>query len=617
MRFGLASRVFLGGVIVLALLVARFVTTQHSLDAVRHATSDEERAGQSASTAQTLENLVLKLEIGARGFIITRDATLLQPWTQARAALPGVSKQLLEEDASPAALQIDAAWRDYLGTWSEPLVALARTDPAAARNRLTQSRANTQINGVRSQIDSYVATRLVAVAGYKKRVAYVEHQAFVISVVGIVLTVLLLVIVVGYLLAAVIEPVRHIADATGAIAKGHPNVLVPEKGSGEVGQLAAAFNAMSLSLAQQRRSLAAQNIDLERLANVLRAVLDSTVDGILLTDHAGNVQLANRPLTEMTRDMGMTFDGTVTERLVSVAERMKNPAEFRQAMLELQGDPDSASFNEFEDVVSGRVYQGWTAPVRDDGGTFVGRIWTLRDVSSQRELDRLKDDFVATVSHELRTPLTSMMGFLQMIRDGEAGELNPEQERFLSIVYRSSERLQRLVGDLLFVSRLDSSGLQLHVQPVHVDEVLREAVETVDGIVRSHNLTLTTELGPVPPVDGDRERLSQLFANLLSNAVKFTPAGGQIVARTYSSNGIVVAEVEDTGIGIPENEQDRLFQRFFRSSTASAQAIPGTGLGLVISKAIAEAHGGTIHVRSAPETGTCFSVAIPIEPAGA
>jgi signal transduction histidine kinase len=318
----------------------------------------------------------------------------------------------------------------------------------------------------------------------------------------------------------------------------------------------------------------------------------------------------------MTRTMGMTFDGTVTERLISVAERMKDPDEFRRSMLELQADPDSASFNEFEDAVSGRVYQGWTAPVRDDNGTFVGRIWTLRDVSSQRELDRLKDDFVATVSHELRTPLTSMMGFLQMIRDGEAGELNPEQERFLSIVYRSSERLQRLVGDLLFVSRLDSGGLQLQLQPVYIDEVLREAVETVDGIVRSHDLKLSTELGPVPPVDADRERVSQLFANLLSNAVKFTPAGGEIVARTYSRNGVVVAEVEDTGIGIPEGEQDRLFQRFFRSSTASAQAIPGTGLGLVISKAIAEAHGGAIHVRSSPGTGTCFSVTIPVDPDG-
>jgi signal transduction histidine kinase len=614
MRFGLGSRILFGGAIVVALLVAEFVFLLHAFDATRSATAAEERAGQSAITAQTLENLVLKLETGARGFIITRDDTLLQPWIDARKALPGVSARLKQEDPSPAALQIDGAWRTYLGTWSEPLVALARTNPAAARNRLTEAKANTQIDGIRSQIDSYVVSRQVAVNGEKVKVRRDEHRAILILVSGIGVTALFFLVLVGYLLGAAVLPIRRIADATVAIATGHRNVLVPEKGAGEVGQLAGAFNAMSRSLAEQRRSLASQNVDLERLANVLRAVLDSTVDGILLTDASGHVQLANRPLTEMTRDLGMTFDGTVTERLLSVADRMKDPDEFREAMIALQSNPDGSSFNEFEDLVNRHVYQGWTAPVRDDQGVFLGRIWTLRDVTEQRELDRLKDDFVATVSHELRTPLTSMMGFLQMIRDGEAGELSAEQDRFLSIVYRSSERLQRLVGDLLFVSRLDSGGLQLNLQPVYVDEVLREAAETVQGIVRSHDLTLVTDFGPVPPVDADRERLSQLFANLLSNSVKFTPAGGRITARTYSNDGVVVAEIEDTGIGIPAIEQERLFQRFFRSSTAQAQAIPGTGLGLVISKAIAEAHGGEIYVRSEPGVGTSFSVALPVDP---
>jgi signal transduction histidine kinase len=234
-------------------------------------------------------------------------------------------------------------------------------------------------------------------------------------------------------------------------------------------------------------------------------------------------------------------------------------------------------------------------------------------VTRQRELDRLKDDLVATVSHELRTPLTSMMGFLQMIREGEAGDLTPEQDRFLSIVYRSSERLQRLVGDLLFVARLDASGIQLQTQDVRVDEVMNEAVESVSATARTRELELVHEIDAVPPIEGDRERLAQLLGNLLSNAVKFTPAGGTITARTFSADGHVVAEIQDTGIGIPDAEQERLFQRFFRSSTATAQAIPGTGLGLVISKAIAESHGGRINVRSRPGEGTCFRVELPIE----
>jgi signal transduction histidine kinase len=217
------------------------------------------------------------------------------------------------------------------------------------------------------------------------------------------------------------------------------------------------------------------------------------------------------------------------------------------------------------------------------------------------------------VSHELRTPLTSMMGFLEMLREGEAGVLTADQERFLSIVYRSSERLQRLVGDLLFVARLDASGLQLHFDQVRVDAVVGEAVESLAALARAREIDLRADLDPVPAIRGDRERLAQLVGNLLSNALKFTPGGGKVVARTFTDDGSAVLEVEDTGIGIPAAEQERLFQRFFRSSTATAQAIPGTGLGLVITKAIAEAHGGVVSMTSKPGEGTCFRVELPVD----
>ena len=362
------------------------------------------------------------------------------------------------------------------------------------------------------------------------------------------------------------------------------------------------------------RDLAARNAELERLANVLRAVLDATVDGILLSDAGGNVQVANRPVIALTRDLGMSFDGTMVDRLLSVEHRMRDRERFRAAMERLRMDPDETTFDEFEDAVSGRVIQGFTNPVRDDHGHFLGRIWTLRDVTRERELDRLKDEFVATVSHELRTPLTSMMGFLEMLREEEAGELTDEQRRFLSIVYRSSERLQRLVGDLHFVARLDANGLQLLVGDVQLDEVLRECIEATAALARARDLELHTDIQPIPVIQADRERLVQLATNLLSNAVKFTPAGGLVTVRAFVDGGDAVLQVEDTGIGIPPVDQDRLFQRFFRSSTATEQAIPGTGLGLVISKAIVEAHGGSIAVRSDTGAGTSFTVRLPLEP---
>jgi signal transduction histidine kinase len=205
-----------------------------------------------------------------------------------------------------------------------------------------------------------------------------------------------------------------------------------------------------------------------------------------------------------------------------------------------------------------------------------------------------------------------MMGFLEMLRDEEAGELSEEQSRFLAIVYRSSERLQRLVGDLLFVARLDANGLQMRYGDVQVGEVVHDCIEASSAIARSHGIELVADLPELPPIHGDRERLGQLVSNLVSNAIKFTPDGGHVTVRTRAEGGAVVLEVEDDGIGIPEAEQNRVFQRFFRSSTATQQAIPGTGLGLVISKAIAEAHGGTMSLRSAEGRGTCFRVELPL-----
>jgi signal transduction histidine kinase len=312
--------------------------------------------------------------------------------------------------------------------------------------------------------------------------------------------------------------------------------------------------------------------------------------------------------------MGMSYDGTIVDRLLSVEHRVRDREAYRKTMEGLRDNPDESTFDEFEDSVTGRVYQGFTSPVLDDRGGFLGRLWTLRDVTDQRELDRLKDEFVATVSHELRTPLTSMMGFLEMIREGEAGDLNDEQQRFLAIVYRSSERLQRLVGDLLFVARLDANGLQLQFADTQLDEIVRDAVESSGALARAREISLVAEVEPVPPVSGDRERLSQLVGNLISNALKFTPAGGRVTVRAFVDGSRAVVEIVDTGIGIPPAEQSRLFQRFFRSSTATEQAIPGTGLGLVISRAIAEAHGGTIDVTSQPGEGTTFRVEIPLEP---
>jgi PAS domain S-box-containing protein len=232
-----------------------------------------------------------------------------------------------------------------------------------------------------------------------------------------------------------------------------------------------------------------------------------------------------------------------------------------------------------------------------------------------RELDRLKDEFIALVSHELRTPLTSIHGYLELLLDGGAGDLSAEQERFLTVVERNSKRLMQLVGDLLFMAQVEAGKLALDLDEVDLEELVRECLEAAQPIAADLQIELAAEVEKTPSLLGDRSRLSQVLDNLISNALKFTPRSGRVSVRVFVSGDDAVVEIEDTGVGIPSAEQDRLFERFFRSSNATAQAIPGTGLGLTIAKTIVERHEGSISLESAEGAGTTVRVRLPVRTA--
>jgi signal transduction histidine kinase len=227
-----------------------------------------------------------------------------------------------------------------------------------------------------------------------------------------------------------------------------------------------------------------------------------------------------------------------------------------------------------------------------------------------RELDRMKDTFVSSVSHELRTPLTSMLGYLEIMRDGEAGELTEDQARFLRIVDRNCHRLKDLIDDILLTARMDGGHLTLERERVVLGELVTEHVESIRPTASAKGVELVLGVDDdLDQIDGDAMRLGQLLDNLLSNAVKFTPPGGTVAVEVGRRDGIVRLEVSDSGVGMPAEDLDRLFDRFFRASTA--RTVQGTGLGLSIAKSIAEAHGGTIGVRSEVGVGTTFVVDLP------
>jgi PAS domain S-box-containing protein len=229
------------------------------------------------------------------------------------------------------------------------------------------------------------------------------------------------------------------------------------------------------------------------------------------------------------------------------------------------------------------------------------------------ELDRLKDEFVALVSHELRSPLTSIRGYLELVLDGHAGDVTEDQRQFLEVVQRGADRLLHLVGDLLFVAQVQAGALSLELAAVDLRDLATQAIEAARPAAEEKGIELVTTLNGAVPVLGDRDRLEQLVDNLLSNAVKFTSDGGEVEIVVADNEIGALFEVRDSGIGIPQGEQERLFERFFRSTAATKRAIPGTGLGLGIAKAIVDAHGGAIEVESAEGIGTTFRVHLPVD----
>jgi PAS domain S-box-containing protein len=254
------------------------------------------------------------------------------------------------------------------------------------------------------------------------------------------------------------------------------------------------------------------------------------------------------------------------------------------------------------------------SPMLDRSGEVIGASTIVRDVTDRKHLEQLKDEFVSTVSHELRTPLTAIKGFIELVVDGDAGPLSDAQREFLQIAARNTDRLGNLINDLLDVNRIECQQFEIRSEPTDLGAVLEDVVATFRPLAQAKGLEFRFHIDSLPQLLGDGPRLVQVFSNLISNAIKYTPQGEVGLRARRAQAGIEVV-VHDSGIGLSREEQGQLFTKFFRGRNPVVTDTGGTGLGLVVAKAIIERHQGRIEVASVPGEGTHLRVVLPVQTA--
>lgn len=350
-----------------------------------------------------------------------------------------------------------------------------------------------------------------------------------------------------------------------------------------------------------------------------RAILEAIAEGVLVTGPAGNVILFNQSaerilLLDRSQVLGKSLD-ELADLLGPVGQAWIDSMR-RWASVPADCSLDLFHLDQLE-LDSGCVLSVSVAPVMYQK-EFLGTVSIIHDITHQVEVDRLKSEFVATVSHELRTPLTSIKGYVEILLMGAAGSLNQQQQRFLEIARSNAERLAILVNDLLDLSRIEAGKTRLALQPLDLAPLAEEAIANFQkrSLDESKPIQFHLQL-PVdlPRVCGDPDRVRQIVASLLENAFDYTPSNGTITLRACRVNGEVQVDVADNGIGIPQGEQNRVFERFYRGDHPLILARPGTGLGLNIARQLVSMHQGRIWLSSSgrPGEGSTFSFTLPAD----
>jgi signal transduction histidine kinase len=497
-------------------------------------------------------------------------------------------------DAAAARAQVAAAYAGAAATASS----LARGDPISrrlvsqqiaaeldARTLATTGQLDTAVNGplarARTLATQLQARQAARQASARSHARSASRRALLLVIVAGVLALAGALALITVMVRAMRGPLDDLVQATHSLAEGRLEQRVEPAGPRELQDLAASFNEMGEDLAAAQRRIEEER---QRLA----VTIESLGDALIVTEPASSEIAAVNPragelVPELVAGGRVDADGSPLPTLAK-ALGGETLVEHRDRTLA---------------VTAARL-----------GDERAGVVWTVRDMSERARLERAKSEFVATASHELRSPLTSIKGFVELL-ERSSGEMSDRQREFVEIILKSTDRLGELVNDLLDVARIEADHVEINRRPIDVGEVVQEVVELINPRVQAKGQRLTSYASPVlPPALADPGRVRQIVANLMTNAHLYTPEGGTIHVGVEPDRAWVEIVVEDSGVGMTEEEVSHIFDRFYRAGNRSGSN-PGTGLGLSIVKSLVDLHFGQITVDSEPGRGTIFRVRLP------
>lgn len=426
----------------------------------------------------------------------------------------------------------------------------------------------------------------------------------------IYLSAALITIVLGLGLAVLISreitrPIEEMRKQTLRIARGDFSGQVKVMGNDELGQLAGAVNNLSVRVEESQESSDAERRRLD-------SVLSHMSDGVLATDRRGNLTIVNNTALQF---LNIADEEQVLGKSILDVLKIRRQFSIRHLVDE---DQDQVILDDLNEDL---ILSAYFSPIKRESGFVSGLVCVLHDVTSQQKEERERKEFVSNVSHELRTPLTSVKSYVEALSDGAINdpELAP---RFLGVVSDETERMIRMINDLLSLSRMDSGTAKLNLEYVNINELFNYILNRFDMIIKNEAADPSQKKYTIVRyftkkdlwVEIDTDKFTQVVDNIMNNAVKYSPDGGVITARLLETHNHVILSISDQGLGIPRKDLGHIFDRFFRVDKARSRKQGGTGLGLAISKEVVNLLGGQIWVDSVEGKGSTFYISLPYVP---